>query len=107
VWGVTFHYRYKLPTGRCLKNAGYWLGEHSHEFLAIVNFYLQPNIFIKFVDALWSICGSAKGALRWMLMRLTEMALFDKAVSRSWIDAVEATADFVIGLTALLRFFEL
>jgi hypothetical protein len=76
-------------------------------FFAIVNFYTQPNIFLKFVDVLWSICGSAKGALRWMLMTLTDMALVGKAVSRSWIDAVEATADFVIGLTALLRYVNL
>jgi len=76
-------------------------------FFAIVNFYVQPNIFMKFVDALWSLCGSAQGALRWMLMRLTEMALLGKAVSRSWMDAVEATADFVIGLTALLRYVDL
>jgi len=76
-------------------------------FFAVVNFYFQPNIFMKFVDALWALCGAAQGALRWMLMTLTEMALFGKAVSRSWIDAVEATADYVIGLTALLRYIDL
>jgi hypothetical protein len=74
---------------------------------AIVNFYVKPNIFTRFVDALWKICGSARGPLRWMLVTLTEMAEFGKAVGRSWIDAMEAIADFAIAVTALIRYINL
>ena len=75
---------------------------------ALADFYFQFNVFMRFVDTLWGIFGhSVQGVLRWMLMRLTEIGLFGKALSRHWIDAVEATFDFVTGLIALMRYTDL
>ncbi len=77
-------------------------------FFALVNFYTSPNLFLKFVNALWTIVGhGVQGALRWVMVALTEMAMFGKLAGNKIIDGIEILADFTIALVAFIRYIDL
>jgi hypothetical protein len=76
-------------------------------FFALVDFYIKPNFFTKFVDALWRICGQSQSALRWVMVKLTEMAEFGKLAGSRIVDGIEIVANLLIAITALIRYTEL